>query len=162
MFTLLVVIVYAAHVDGPHAMFLEPVDGLFQIALLEVPIAGKVVDDTIGNDAQRNSVTHLFLFMHQAVYGIVQCRVTACHHDGFVAVMYQHGHQSFHAVQRLALHKVVQHLALVQHALKLLALLRFPSPWAIQDAPPIIHAAKVIQLFQFAKCLKEKICLGPS
>ena len=137
----LVRITDATEVYLTHTMLDKPVDGLLQIAFLEVPIAGKVVHHTIGYHTQRNLVAHLLLHPHQTVHGIVQCRVATSDDNGAIAVMDEHVDQTLHTVSRLALYEVVLHLAVVEHLLNLLTLLAVMCLGTIQNAPPCIRFA---------------------
>ena len=138
LFSLFVLITDTAQIYLAHTMLDKPVDSLFQIAFLEVPIAGEIIHGTIWYDAQRNLVTHLLLFLHQTIDSIVQSRIATHHNDGLVTIMDKHGHKSFHTVSRLALHEIVLNLAFVQCFLDSFSLLVVMSFGTIQYAPSVL------------------------
>ena len=116
----------------------QPIDGLFDIVLIELPETGKVIHHAIGDDTQRDALPHLLLLHHQTVCRIVECRVTAHDDDSLVTIGDHHLHQSFHTVGGLTLHEVIVHLALVENLLDLLPALALVTDacfGAIQDTP---------------------------
>ena len=139
VFVFLIGITNTAQIDGTDTAFYQPVDGLFHIVVVEAPIACEVVHHTIGNNSQGNLVAHLFLFCHQAIDGIVQCRVATHDDDGLITIAYQHGYQTLYAVCRLTLNEVILHLALIEDSLDFLALLVTASFGTIKDAPPFVR-----------------------
>ena len=105
--SLLVGIAYAAQVNLAYTALYKPVDGLLYVVAVKVPEFGKVVQHAVRYHSQRYLVAYRFLFHHQAVHSVVQSRVAAYYHNGLVAILNHHFHQSFHTFGRLALHKVI-------------------------------------------------------
>ena len=135
LLTLFVRISDAPQVYLAHTVLDQPVYSILRLAFPEVPIAGKVVHHAVGYHTEGYLVAHLFLRLHQTVDGIVQRRVASHDDDGLVPVVNQHGNQALHTVHRLALHEVIRHVALVQHALQAFSLFVSVSLRTIQDAP---------------------------
>ena len=123
LFAFLIGIAHATKVDGAYTILFQPTDSLVKIAFTKVPIACKIVHQTVGNESQGNGVAHLFLYFHQTVYRIIECRVTTGNDNGLVAVVNQHIYQAFYAACSLALHKVVIHTMLIECTLNTFALL---------------------------------------
>ena len=120
---LLIGISDTSQVDAAHAALYQPVDSLLQIALSEIPVACKIVHFAIGNDTQCYLVTLLTIYLHQTIDGIVECGVAAHDNNGFVAIVDEHSNQSFDTGTRFALYEIILHIAVVEHALYLVALL---------------------------------------
>ena len=137
----LILITHTAQIDLTYTVLYQPINGLLNLALLEVPITGKVVKHAIGNDAQGNCLAHLGTNLHQAVHGIAQCRIATHQDDGLIAVVDEHAHQTLHAVTRFTLHKVILHLAQVKcslHLLPALAVSSYAFLRAVEYAPTIV------------------------
>ena len=81
------VVADAAQVNLPHSVTDEPVYGLRVVLLVEAPIAGEVVHHAVGYESQVYLLTDALLLVHEAVHGIVKCRVAAHDDDGRVAVV---------------------------------------------------------------------------
>lgn len=107
----------------------KPVDRLLDIVVIELPEAGEVVHDTIGDHAQGDAVSDGLLLHHQAVHRIVQGRVAAHDDDRLVAVADHHLHEPLDAVRRLTLHEIVIQATGIKHLLDL-----FPALALVGDA----------------------------
>ena len=147
--SILVCISDTSQVNFTDTMLHEPVNGLFQIAFLEVPITSKIVHYPVGNHTQGNLIAHLSLHLHQTVHCIVQGGVTSHYDDGFVTIVNKHIHQSLNAFRRFALYKVEIYFALVQQPLYLLTLLTGICLRAIQDAPSSIRFAHKLVIINY-------------
>ena len=120
MVALLADVANAAEVDLADAALLQPADGLLHVVLVELPEVRKVVHHAIGHHAQHNLLALLLVNLHEAVHGIVQCRVASHDDDGLIAVGDEHFHQAVYAARVLALHVVVVDALSLQAPLNLL------------------------------------------
>ena len=109
-----------AKVDLSDAMTNQRIDGFFYLTLINIPKTGKVVHQTVRNNAESDTVADFFLFHHETIDSIVEGRVATYYDNGFITIRYHHPHQALHTVCRLALNKVISHLALIKHLLNLL------------------------------------------
>ncbi len=104
---LLVGKVYASQVYLAASVGCQPAYGLGIVRVGKSPVAGKIVQAAVGYYTQHHLLADATFFMHEAVDGIVQGRVSANDDDGFVAIADQHGSKTFYAVAVLTLHHVV-------------------------------------------------------
>ena len=124
---------HLAHIDPAGATAEEGIDGGFGVCRMEVPIAGKVVDDAVGDDAQRGIVAACRRGADDAVEGIAQGRIATYDKEGAIAVLREHGGKAFHTPLPLTLHKVVGHAPQVE--------VRQDPPPASQCAPAAFGGA---------------------
>ena len=116
-FPFTVSIANTSQIDLPHPVFDQPVDSLFLLSYLDFPVTGKIVHHAVRYYSQGNLIAHLLRNLHQTVYRIVQCRVTAHDDNGLVTIIDHHVHQTFHTIGILALHLIEHHPFLVQDLL---------------------------------------------
>ena len=107
----------------------KPVDRLLDIVVIELPEAGEVIHDAVGDHSQGDAVSDGLLLHHQAVHRIVQSRVAAHDDDRLVAVADHHLHEPLDAVRRLTLHEIVIQTTGIEHLLDL-----FPALALVGDA----------------------------
>ena len=122
-------------------MLHEPVNSLLHFVFLEAPEARKVVYHAIRNNTKGDCITHLFIDIHQAVYCIVERRVTANDYYLLITVAYKHIDKTGYAINTLALHKVILHIVLVEclkHLLPQFSAVSESSLRAIQYAPTLV------------------------
>lgn len=118
--TLLIGISYASEVNLAHMTLLQPLDGLAVVALAESPEMGEVVHQSVGNNAEHDTLTHTRIVLHQAVHGIVKRRVASYDNNRFVAVVDHHLYKTVHTGTALTLYEVVFHAIVLQTFLYLL------------------------------------------
>ena len=107
MLAMLVCITYATEVYFTDTALFEPFNSLVVVALCKTPEMSKVVHQSVGYDAKRNTLTHLAVCLHKTINSIVESRVATHNDNSFIAIVYHHLNKTIHTGRTFALHKVV-------------------------------------------------------
>ena len=92
----------ATQVYLPNAALLEPSHRLPYVAIVKSPEMGKVVHQTIRYHSQSHLVTLLLVYLHQAIHGIIERRISANNHYRLIAIVDKHFHQTLYFFPALA------------------------------------------------------------